>query len=71
MLNYLQYINNLQLESKHKITVASQLDMAKKIAREQRLEHEKMVGRPRAKSFGGRPTTKQDRRDANREMRQY
>jgi len=36
--------------------------LMKKVAREQRLEREREHGRPRAKSFGGKPSPKADRR---------
>lgn len=40
------------------------MDVSKmnKVFREQRLEREKLVGKPRAKSFGGKPDPKKDRR---------
>lgn len=41
----------------------------KRIARQQRLERERMVGRPRAKSFGGKPDARQDRKAWKRQAR--
>lgn len=41
----------------------------KKISREKRLEREKMVGRPRAKTFGGKPSIKEERREAKKSLR--
>jgi hypothetical protein len=35
----------------------------KKIARQQRIENERLIGRSRSKSWGGKPTPKQDRRN--------
>lgn len=40
---------------------------ARKVARQQQLEREKMVGRPRSKSWGGKPSAKAARRQAKRE----
>ncbi len=39
-----------------------------KVLREQRLEREKLVGRPRASSFGGKPTAKKDRKNWRKDV---
>ena len=39
-----------------------------KVSREQRLAREAQVGRPRAKSFGGKPDPKADRRNWRKEI---
>lgn len=46
------------------------MDISKmnKVYREQRLAREKLVGKPRAKSFGGKPDTKKDRRNWRKEL---
>ena len=41
----------------------------KKISRENQLEREKMVGRPRAKTFGGKPSIGEERREAKKNLR--
>jgi len=41
----------------------------KKISRETQLAREKMVGRPRAKTFGGKPSIKEERREAKKSLR--
>lgn len=41
----------------------------KKISRETQLEREKMVGRPRAKTFGGKPSIAEERREAKKSLR--
>lgn len=47
----------------------SNLKLIKKISRENQLKREKEVGKPRAKSFGGKPTAKADRRNWRKESR--
>lgn len=42
--------------------------MIKKISRESQLEREKLVGRPRAKTFGGKPNPKELRRIEKRKL---
>ncbi len=44
------------------------IKMIKKINRENQLERERFTGKPRAKSFGGRPDAKQDRRNSKKEI---
>jgi len=44
-------------------------EIMKKIHRDQRLEHEAKVGRPRAKSWTGKKNAEQDRRDWKRSVR--
>ncbi len=39
-----------------------------KVLREQRLAREQAVGRPRAKTFEGKPTAKKDRRTWRKEL---
>lgn len=41
----------------------------KKISRETQLAREKMIGRPRAKTFGGKPSTKEERRETKKSLR--
>jgi hypothetical protein len=40
----------------------------KRISRENQLEKEKMIGRPRAKTFGGKPLIQQDRRETKKSL---
>jgi hypothetical protein len=47
-----------------------QIDRMMKVIRDQRLEREKQYGRPRSKSFGGKPSTKQDRRNWKKDLDQ-
>lgn len=41
----------------------------KKIAREKRLEMEKRVGKPCAKTYGGKPSVSKERRMSKRQLR--
>lgn len=41
----------------------------KKISREAQLEREKMVGKARAKTFGGKPSAREERRIHKRQLR--
>jgi hypothetical protein len=66
MLNFSQYI---KLAEGKKPQPKSVVDIMKDVARKQRLKKEQQVGRPVAKSWGGRPTPRQDRRDSRRNMR--
>lgn len=43
----------------------------KKINRENQLEREKLVGRPRAKSWDGKKSVKQDRKDTKSKLRNH
>lgn len=45
------------------------LKTIKKISRQSQLEREKMVGRPRAKTFGGKPSVKEERREVKNKLR--
>lgn len=45
------------------------LQIAKRLARQQRLERERLIGRPRAKSFGGKPDNRSIRRSAKADLR--
>jgi hypothetical protein len=38
----------------------------KKISRENQLERDRLIGRPRAKTFGGKPSIQQDRRESKK-----
>lgn len=67
MISFKQFV----VENKKKDSVQDFLSAAAKIAREQRLERERLVGKPRSSTFGGRPTSKQDRRSSRRELRDY
>ena len=49
--------------------IRNQIDIAKRLNREARLEREKRIGRPRANSWGGRPDARKDRRDAKNGLR--
>jgi hypothetical protein len=42
----------------------------KKLSREKQLAREKLVGRPRAKSFGGRPSVRAERRQSKKDIRE-
>jgi len=41
----------------------------KRISRQNQLDREKLVGKPRAKSFGGKPTAQEDRRRGKRKLK--
>jgi len=41
----------------------------KKLSREAQLAREKIVGKPRAKTFGGPPSPKEQRRNIKKELR--
>jgi hypothetical protein len=45
------------------------LNLIKKVSREARLAHEFQYGKPRAKSFGGKPSPRQERRLNKRNVR--
>lgn len=45
------------------------IKMMKRVSRQNQLDREKLVGRPRAKSFGGKPDSKQDRRSSKKNLR--
>lgn len=45
-----------------------QIKQMRKISREQELERRKMVGAPRAKSWGGKPSNRQERRNVRQEL---
>jgi hypothetical protein len=49
--------------------MSNDLKIMNRAARQSRLEHEAQVGRPRAKTFGGRKSPKQDRREAKQMLR--
>jgi hypothetical protein len=46
-----------------------ELSRLNRINRELRLEREKMEGKPRAKSFGGKPSNRATRRQSKAELR--
>lgn len=52
-----------------KLNKRDQLKAIKKISRENQLEREKVVGRPRAKTFGGKPPIQEERREAKKSLR--
>jgi hypothetical protein len=41
----------------------------RKLARQEQLEREKVVGKPRSNLFGGRPTPKEERRVVKKDLR--
>jgi hypothetical protein len=47
------------------------LKQLRKIAREQRLEREKNEGKPRSKSWGGKPDNRTERREWAKEARNW
>jgi len=67
MISFKQFV----LEGKKKDSVQDFLSAAAKVARQQRLERERMVGKPRSATYGGRPTPEQDRRSSRRELRDF
>lgn len=44
------------------------LDRMNRVLRKQRLERERVVGRPRAKTFDGKPDARKDRRSWRKEL---
>jgi len=56
-------------KNKKKNPTESFLVMSRRLARERQLEREKVVGRARSKSFGGKPSTDVDRRAAKKNLR--
>jgi hypothetical protein len=67
MISFKQFV----LEGKKKDSVQDFLSAAAKVARQQRLERERMVGKPHSATYGGRPTPEQDRRSSRRELRDF
>lgn len=47
----------------------SNIDIMKQVLRRQRLEREQAIGKPRAKSWGGKPSNKALRREGKRQTR--
>lgn len=50
--------------------ITSDLELAKKMAREQRLKEGKQHGFPRSKIWGGKSTPKQSRRQSKKDIRE-
>lgn len=63
----------LMKKNKKKLSTSDQrnklVKTLKKISRESRLEREKLVGKPRAKVFGGLPSAKELRRIEKKNLR--
>lgn len=54
------------------MSIPNKKDLAKtirKLSRQSQLEREKMVGKPRAKTFGGKPSVQSDRRAVKNTLR--
>ena len=45
------------------------LKALKTVLREQRLEREKLIGKPRSKSWGGKKSSREERRDIKKQLR--
>lgn len=54
--------------AKKKKSMKTTLERMNKVSRDQRLAREAQVGRARAKSFGGKPTPKQERKNWRKEV---